>query len=102
MKDNKSSAVAGMGDRGHSRHGPKRGRGAMPLSRSSGNPSNTMWPAPMSTSVASSSIQPFGHNCHSLHRNIRTNYYLDVEMHTVTVCLDDARYLLKNSTNCLV
>ena len=48
----KSSAVAEMGDRGHSRHGPKRG-GAVPLSRSAGNPSNTMWPAPTSTSVPS-------------------------------------------------
>jgi len=28
-------------------------RGAVPLSRSAGNPSNTMWPAPMSTSVPS-------------------------------------------------
>jgi len=34
------------------------------------------------------SIQPFGHNsvgCHSPCRNISTNYYLVVEMHTVTV-----------------
>ena len=55
--------------------------------------------------VASSSIQPFGHNsvgCHSPRRNISTNYYFAVEMLTVTVRLDDARYLLKNSTNCLV
>jgi len=47
--------------------------------------------------VASPSIQPFGHNsvgCHSQHRNISTNYYLVVEMHTVTVRSDDARYLL--------
>jgi len=49
---NKSSAVAEMGDRGHNRHGPKRG-GAVPLSRSAGNPSNTMSPAPRSTSVPS-------------------------------------------------
>jgi len=51
--------------------------------------------------VASSSIQPFGHNSvgrHSPRRNINTNYYLVVEMHTVTVRSDDARYLLKNST----
>ena len=48
---NKSSAVAGMGDRGHNRHGPKRGGGAVPLSRSAGNPSNMMWPAPRSNSV---------------------------------------------------
>jgi len=97
----KSSAVAEMGDRSHNRHGPKRGAGgAVPLSRSAGNPSNTMWPALMSTSVPSginSSIQPFGHNsvgCHSPHRNMSTNYYLVVEMHTVTVRSDDARYLL--------
>jgi len=49
---NKSSAVAEMGDRGHNRHGPKRG-GAVPLLRSAGNPSNTMWAAPRSTSVPS-------------------------------------------------
>ena len=49
---NKSSAVAEMGDRGHNRHGPK-GGGAVPLSCSVENPSNTMWPAPMSTSVLS-------------------------------------------------
>ena len=74
----------------------------MPLSRSAGNPSNTMWSARRSIlqyQVASSSIQPFGHNsvgCHSLRRNISTNYwyYFVVEMHTVTVRSDDARYLL--------
>jgi len=47
--------------------------------------------------VASSSIEPFGHNsvgCHSPHRNISTNYYLVVEIHTVAVRSDDARYLL--------
>jgi len=49
---NKSSAVAEMGDRGHNRHGLKDG-GAVLLPRSAGNPSNTMWPAPMSTSVPS-------------------------------------------------
>jgi len=46
--------------------------------------------------VASSSIQPFGHNsigCHLSRRNISTNYYLVVEMHTVTVRSDDMRYL---------
>jgi len=107
---NKSSAVAEMGDRGHNRHGPKRGGGAVPLSRSAGNPSNTIWSAWRSVlpyQVASSSIHPFGHNsvgCHSLRRNISTNYryYFVVEMHTVTVHSDDARYLLKNSTNSLV
>ena len=43
--------------------------------------------------VASSSIQPFGHNsvgCHSLHRNISTNYYFVVEMHTVTLLGSEA------------
>jgi len=33
---NKSSAVAEIGDRGHNRHGPKRGGAAMPLSRKLG------------------------------------------------------------------
>jgi len=75
---NKSSAVAEMGDRGHNRHGPKRVGGAVPLSRSAGNPSNTMWPVRglLPYQVASPSIQPFGHNsvgCHWLHRNISTN-----------------------------
>jgi len=50
---NKSSAVAEMGDRDHNRHGPKRGGGAVPLLRTAGNLSNTMWPAPLSTSVPS-------------------------------------------------
>jgi len=101
----KSSAIAKMGDRGHNRHGPKRGGGAVPLSRSAGNPSNTMWSSRRSIllyQVATSFIQPFGHNrvgCHSLRRNISTNYYFVVEMHTVRVRSDDARYLLKNSTN---
>jgi len=48
--------------------------------------------------VASSSIQPFGYNSvgyHSQRRNISTNYYFVVEMLTVTVHSDDARYLLK-------
>ena len=51
---NKSSAVAEMGDRGHNRHGPKRGGGAaVPLSRRAGAPSSTMWPGPRYTSVPS-------------------------------------------------
>jgi len=45
------SAVAEMGDRGHNRHGPKRGGAAAPLSLRAGTPSNTMWPRPRSTSV---------------------------------------------------
>jgi len=47
--------------------------------------------------VASSSIEPFGHNsvgCHSPRMNISTNYYLVVEIHRVTLRSDDARYLL--------
>jgi len=52
-KRDKSLAVAEIGDRGHNRHGPKEGWVAVPLSRSAGNPSNTMWPAPMSTSEPS-------------------------------------------------
>ena len=71
---------------------------AVRLLRSAGNTSNTMWPARSSTSVPPSSIQPFGHSslgCHWPCRNINTNYYFVVEMHTVTVRSDDARYLLK-------
>jgi len=74
-----------------------KGGGAVPLSRSAGNSSNTMWPARRSTTVyqvASSSIQPFGHNSlgrHSPRMNISTNYNFVVEMHTVTVRSDDAR-----------
>jgi len=40
---NKSSAVAEMGDRGHNRHGPKRGGGCdAPFAGGAGSPSNTM------------------------------------------------------------
>ena len=42
-----------MGDRGHNRHGPKKGAAAVPLSRIAGNPSNTKWPGPRSTSLPS-------------------------------------------------
>ena len=90
-----------MGDRGHNRHEPKMGGGVVPLSRSAGNPSNTMWSVWRSIlpyQVASSAIQPFGHNsvgCHSLRRNISRNYYFVVEMRSVRVRSDDARYLLK-------
>jgi len=42
-----------MGDRGHKIHGPKMGRGAVPLWRSAANPPNTRWPARRSTSVPS-------------------------------------------------
>ena len=39
-----SSAVAEMRDRGHNRHGQKEGA-AVPLSRTAGTTSNTMWPS---------------------------------------------------------
>jgi len=65
-KKNKSSAVAEMGDRGHNRHGPNRAGAAVPLSRGAGTPSNTMCLGRglLPYQVASSSIQPFGHNRH--------------------------------------
>jgi len=48
------SSIVGIGDRGHNRHGPKKGEGAaVPLSRRAETPSNTMWPEPRSTSVPS-------------------------------------------------
>ena len=45
-----------MGDRGHNRHGPKRGGAAVPFShagRGAGSPSDTMWIGTRSTSVPS-------------------------------------------------
>jgi len=53
LKTNKSSAVAEMGDRGHNKHGPKRGKAAVPLWRRAGTPSNTTWPGPRPTSIPS-------------------------------------------------
>jgi len=51
---NKSSAVSQMGDRGHNRHGPKRGgNSCAPFAGGAESPSNTMWPGPRSTSVPS-------------------------------------------------
>jgi len=41
LMNNKSSAVAKMGDRGHNRHGPKRGGCYAPFAEA-GTPSNTM------------------------------------------------------------
>jgi len=89
-----------MGDRGHNRHGTKRGGGVLcPFREALGTRlikcglRGDLLPY----QVASSSIQPFGHNsvgCHSPRRNISTNYCLVVEIHTVTVRSDDARYLL--------
>jgi len=49
---NKSSAVAEMHDRGHSRHGTKRGGLLCPFA-GAGTPSSTMWPGLRSTSVPS-------------------------------------------------
>jgi len=95
---NKSSAVAEMGDRGHNRHGHKRGGVLCPFRGALGTRLIQRGLCLLPYQVASSSIQPFGHNsvgCHLPHRNISTNYYLVVEMHTVTVCSDDAWYLLK-------
>jgi len=88
-----------MGDRGHNRHGPKRGnavrlRGALGTRLIQYGLREGLLPY----QVASSSIQPFGHNsvgCHSPRRNISTNYYFVVEMLTVTVRSDDEQYLLK-------
>jgi len=76
----KSSAAAEMGDRDHNGHGPKRGGGLLcPFRGRAGSLSNTMWHGQSATSlpsgvfmgrallpyqVASSSIQPFGHNRH--------------------------------------
>jgi len=61
----KSSAVAEMGDRDHSRHGPKIG-GCCASFVGAATPSCTMWLGSRSTSVpsGSSSTQPFGHNRH--------------------------------------
>jgi len=50
---NKSSAVAEMDDRGHNRHGPKRGGGCCAPFSGAGTLSNTVWPGPTSTSVPS-------------------------------------------------
>ena len=49
---NSSAAGAEMGDRGHNRHGRREGA-AVPLSRTAGTTSNTMWHVPSSTSVPS-------------------------------------------------
>ena len=56
---NKSSAVAEMGDRGHNRHGPKRGRELRPRIVQCG-----LGRGLLPFQAASSSIQPFGHNRH--------------------------------------
>jgi len=98
----KSSTVAEMGDRGHNRHRPKRGGGVLcPFRRALGTRliQCGLRRCLLPYQVASSSIQPFGYNsvgCHSPHRNSSrpTNYYLVLEMHTVAVRSDDARYFL--------
>ena len=87
--DYKSSAVAQMGDRGHNRHGPKGGGVLCPFRGALGTGLiQCGLRGLLPYQVASLSIQPFGHNsvgCHSLRRNISTNYYFVVEMHTVVV-----------------
>jgi len=63
---NKSSAVAEMGDRGHNRHGPKRG-GLLCLFRGELGPRLIqcgLGRGLLPYQAASSSIQPFGHNRH--------------------------------------
>ena len=91
---NKSSAVAEMGDRGHNRHVPKTGGGAVPLRGALGTRliQCGLCGGLPPYQVASSSIHPLGRNsvgCHSPRRNISTNYYFVVEMHAVTVHSDD-------------
>ena len=64
---NKSSAVAEMGDRGHNRHEPKRGSGLLCLFRGELGPCLTqcgLGPGLLQYKVASSSIQPLGLNRH--------------------------------------
>ena len=65
----KSSAVAEMSDRGHNRHGPKRGAGCCMCpfrgaagSRLTQHSDNVVWAEVYLHQVASSSIQLFGHN----------------------------------------
>jgi len=63
---NKSSAVAKMGDRGHNRHGPKR-EGLLCPFRGDLGPRLTqcgLGRRLLPYQVASSSIQPYGHNRH--------------------------------------
>jgi len=48
--NDKSLAVAEMGDRGHNRHGPKRGGLLCPFHGGAGFPFSTMWLGPRSTS----------------------------------------------------
>ena len=65
----KYSAVAEMGDRGHKRHGPKRGGAVVPLSQGeAGFPSNIMWPGPSlpPCHVSFWSMQPPGNNTPTL------------------------------------
>jgi len=68
-KQNKSPTVAEMVDRGHNRQGPKRVGGGLlcPFQVGAGSPSNNVacmgWGL-LPYQVASSSIQPLGHNRH--------------------------------------
>ena len=63
-KENKSLAVAEMGDSGHNRHGPKRGGVLCPFRGALGTRliQCGLRRGLLSYQVVSSSIQPFGHN----------------------------------------
>jgi len=66
-QNNKSSAVAEIDDRGHNRHGSKRGKGLLCPYRGKLGPCLIqcgLGRGLLSYQVASSSIQPFGHNRH--------------------------------------
>jgi len=66
VRFNKSSAVAEMGDRGHNRHGPKRGGCCAFADSSIGTRliQSDLGRGLLPYQVASSSIQLFGHNRH--------------------------------------
>jgi len=100
----KSSAVAEMGDRGHNRHGPTRGGAAVPLSRGSWVPVSLIHCGRgrdlLPYQVASSSIQPFGHNrlepktgavpllrgsCDPCRPYLRTKWHLDPSSRFATI-----------------
>jgi len=92
----KSSAEAepAIGDRGHNRHGPKGGGGDVPLSLGTRLIQWGLRRYLLPYQVASSFIQLFGHNSVGCHSPQYQLLLIVVEMHTVTVRSDDARYLL--------
>ena len=101
VRKDKSSAVAEIGDRGHNRHmGLKEGV-LCPFHGALGSRliQCGLCRGQLPYQVASSSIQPFGQNsvaCHLPRKNISTNYYLVVEMHTVTLRSDDVRCVVSS------